>query len=805
MIHPRLAFVTAKIFALAIIFTVSTVMAQPEGGVRGTITDATTGEALPGVNLVLEGTVLGTASAADGSFLIDHLKPGNYTLVASLLGYEKISRALTVQSAILTVDLNLAPKPVDIGEILVEDERVYSAASSRSVRKFDLQTRPNRSAQDMLQMAPGLIIAQHAGGGKAEQIFLRNFDADHGTDVALSVDGIPVNMVSHGHGQGYADMHFLIPDVVDGIDVHKGPYFAEYGNLATAGAVSFSTKDHLENNEVRVEGGEFGTSRITTLLQLPITTGGMQPRHQGAYFAGQFYRTDGPFDSPQDFQRFNLFGKFHSHLSANSELAFSASAFSSAWDATGQIPQRAVDRGQISRFGSIDDLEGGTTARQNINLQYTMQGANSSEFFIQSYFTSYNFKLFSNFTFFLDDPENGDMIEQIDDRNMIGFNSRYRFNNHFGNVWTATTIGGGYRADEVQVELWKSPDRIRDHSLVDSDISERNFFLWMQQEWIFSKLFRMQFGLRGDYFTFNVQDHLDGTPAGAESELPHASGFAQQRILSPKLNLVLSPLRNVDLFANFGSGFHSNDARNVVISKRISEIYRTQQRQGLSEAEISQMLQSRNFDPDQRDVETLPRANGAEFGARSRLSDRINISAALWYLHLEREYVYVGDAGTTELSDPTKRMGIDLEARVRLLPWMWADADVNISDGRIVDAPDGENNIPLAPNLTTTGGLTAIHPAGIEGSLRYRHISDRPANEDNSVVASGYTLVDVSLGYRLGNIKFLTTLENLFDADWNEAQFDTETLLRGETTPVSEIHFTPGNPRNIRFGISYLF
>ncbi|MEZ4764530.1 MAG: TonB-dependent receptor [Calditrichia bacterium] len=239
MIHPRLAFLTAKIFALAIIFTVSTVMAQPEGGVRGTITDATTGEALPGVNVVLEGTVLGTASAADGSFLIDHLKPGNYTLVASLLGYEKISRALTVQSAILTVDLNLAPKPVDIGEILVEDERVYSAASSRSVRKFDLQTRPNRSAQDMLQMAPGLIIAQHAGGGKAEQIFLRNFDADHGTDVALSVDGIPVNMVSHGHGQGYADMHFLIPDVVDGIDVHKGPYFVEYGNLAPQGQSVF--------------------------------------------------------------------------------------------------------------------------------------------------------------------------------------------------------------------------------------------------------------------------------------------------------------------------------------------------------------------------------------------------------------------------------------------------------------------------------------------------------------------------------------------------------------------------------------
>ena len=800
--------ISAPLIFLLFIMFVSVSLAQSKGNIKGRIFDAGSGDGLQSVNVALLGTVLGASTDAEGRFMIQDVPEGTYKLTITTIGYELIEESVSITGGeTIELEFRLTSRLIDIGEILVEEERVYSAASSRSVRKFDLQTRPNRSAQEMLQMAPGLVIAQHAGGGKAEQIFLRNFDADHGTDVAVSVDGLPVNMVSHGHGQGYADLHFLIPDVVEGIEVNKGPYFAEHGNLATAGAVSFQTKDHIDENLVRIEGGEFATSRITMLAQIPIPAAGAGhgSEHQGAYLAGQFYQTDGPVESQQGFQRFNLFGKFHTHISENSRLAFSAGAFSSAWDASGQIPARAVEKGMISRFGAIDDLEGGTTARQNMNLQYTVHGANNSRFAIQSYLSNYDFKLFSNFTFFLDDSLDGDMIEQLDNRSIVGLNSRYEVPYQLGSTWAATLLGGGYRADDITVGLWQSPDRQRNKLLVDSDISERNFFLWIQQEFVFNPKFRIQAGLRGDYLTYNVQDRLDVADGNDDTGLPHASGYTQQSILNPKLNMVFSPTNTLDVFVNGGSGFHSNDARNAVISQRISELYEVGQRRGLREQEIEQSLLDRNFDPAQRGVETLPRALGAELGFRTRIGQRVNVSAAAWYLYLEREYVYVGDAGTTELSDPTRRRGIDLEARVRLLPWMWADADVNISAGEIQDAPEGENSIPLAPDFTSTGGFTFIHPSGVDGSLRYRHIGDRPANENNSVVAEGYTVLDLFLGYRWGKIKFLTTVENLFDAEWNEAQFDTESLLRGELESTSEIHFTPGNPRNIRLGISYHF
>ena len=224
-------------------------------------------------------------------------------------------------------------------------------------------------------------------------------------------------MVSHGHGQGYADLHFVMPELVESIELFKGPYFARHGNLSTAGSVLFHTKNYIDANMIKIEGGEFNTQKVTGLFQVP---GGSE--QQNTYFGAQFYNTDGPVESDQNFQRPNLFGKFHTHLNETNKIAFSVSAFSSAWDASGQIPQRAVDSGLITRYGPIDDLEGGQTGRQNLNLVYTVIGENNSQFLVQPYFTRYNFKLFSNFTFFLDDPENGDMIEQTDDRTIRAVN-----------------------------------------------------------------------------------------------------------------------------------------------------------------------------------------------------------------------------------------------------------------------------------------------------------------------------------------------------------------------------------------------
>ncbi len=687
----------------------------------------------------------------------------------------------------------------ELDKILIEGERVYSTASSRIIRDFDLNVRPVSTAQDMLQFAPGLVIAQHAGGGKAEQIFIRGFDADHGTDVAISSDGIPVNMVSHGHGQGYADLHFTIPELVDSIDVFKGPYFARHGNFSTAGSVMYRTKDRIDGNLMKVEGGAFNTQRFTGMFQIPTIS-----ESQNAYFAGQYYTTDGAVESEQDFQRFNLFGKFNIRLNEISKLSFSASSFSSAWDASGQIPQRAIDNDLITRFGSIDDLEGGQTGRQNLNLTYTLIGQDNSLFLLRPYFSRYNFKLFSNFTFFLSDPENGDMIEQTDDRTILGLNSEYQYKRTIFSIQSTTSVGGGFRSDDIAVSLWHSPNRRRLTQSVNSGIIERNLYLWAQEELIINPKLRFQIGLRGDYFTFNVEDHLD-TVMNETNILPHASGYAQEAMLNPKFNIVYSPFASSDVFLNFGTGFHSNDARDVVIEKTISDLERTYNRQGLDSGQISEQLSQMNFNLEHAGISTLPRAIGSEIGTRHSFWNRLSFGVAFWWLELDEELVFVGDAGETEISGKSQRVGIDIEGRGQILSWLWADVDVNLSRGTFVDEPSDANQIPLAPRVTSTGGLTANHPSGFSTSIRYRHIGDRPANEDNSVTAEGYTVVNLGLSYTNGNNKYFINLENLFNVDWNEAQFDTESRLRDEAEPVSEIHFTPGNPLNIQVGFSNQF
>lgn len=791
----------AKILMLLFIVIITALNAQNSASISGVIKNLETQKPLVGANIVLKNSPFGTSSKSDGTFYINGIEPGRYVVSVSFIGFITVEKQIEIEkNQTLTFNVSLQPAMLKVEKVVVEAEKVYSTASSRVVRKLDMKIKPTRSAQDMLQLAPGLIIAQHAGGGKAEQIFLRGFDADHGTDVAIDVDGIPVNMVSHGHGQGYADLHFLIPEIVENIGVFKGPYFANYGNLATAGAVSFKTKDHIESNLVQVEGGHYGTAKTTALMQIPSTN-----PHQNAYFAGQFYTSDGPFNSPQDFKRFNLFGKYHSHITEKSNFSLSVGAFSSAWDASGQIPQRVVEKGKIDRFGAIDDMEGGITGRQNILLEYRIQGKNNTQFITKAYASNYDFKLYSNFTFFLEDSTHGDMIEQSDNRYIFGLNSSYKFAKQLGSIYAKSTISGGFRSDDIEVALWKSPNRSRVGKLVNSDIAERNFFLWIKEEILLSPKFSVQLGLRADYFTYNVEDHIKNMVAEKSSDLPHASGYHHQTIVSPKLNMVYNVLPKMDLFFNVGSGFHSNDARNVIIGKRIREMSNTLKAKGWNAAKVNEALQAQNFDPAQRYAKTLPRAIGAEFGIRTELFNSLHFGLSGWLLDMEKEYVYVGDAGTTELSGATRRIGIDLEARMGLLSWLWCDFDLNISEGRYVNAPKSENYIPLAPNITSTGGLTFFHPSGMEGNLRYRYIGDRPANEDNSVVALGYTLLNGTVAYKWNQIKLFATVENILNSQWNEAQFDTESRLKEEAAPVSEIHFTPGNARNVRLGIGYRF
>lgn len=679
-----------------------------------------------------------------GRFSIENVSPGD-TLLISRLGYGY--RQYVINKAQIQDGLTLAldERPIELRQVNVAPE--INALSE--VATVDLQTQPVNSSQEVLRKVPGLFIGQHAGGGKAEQIFLRGFDIDHGTDVNITVDGMPVNMVSHAHGQGYADLHFLIPETIEDIDFGKGPYYADRGNFTTAGYVDFRTKTRLRQSEVRVEGGSFNTLRTVALLDLL----GEENEKQDAYFAGEYYLTDGPFVSSQHFNRFNLMGSYQAQIDDRQRIRLQASHFQSKWDASGQIPQRAVDAGQIGRFGAIDDTEGGYTQRTNLNLQHTRFIDERSFVRSQAYYSQYEFELFSNFTFFLEDPENGDQIRQFEDRSLMGASSTFHRRYGLGGSDVHFRAGVGLRHDRVDDNtLTRTRNRRQPlDTLALGDVSETNHYAFADAEFDFGH-WLIQPGLRIDYFTFEYVNRLQPL---------YNTQADNGAVASPKLNIVYAPTPQWQLYLKNGLGFHSNDSR-VVVERSARQ--------------------------------TLPQAYGSDLGAIWKPTSRIWLNTALWYLYLEQEFVYVGDAGIVEPSGETQRTGIDLGLRYQLLDWLFLDGDVNYAFARSLEAESGADYIPLAPDWTSAGGLAVRHPSGITGGLRYRYIDDRPANEDNSIVAEGYTVVDANLGYQSGPWQVAVIVENLFDVNWNETQFATESRLRNEAQPVEEIHFTPGIP-----------
>ena len=681
-----------------------------------------------------------------GSFKIDKTVLGD-TLIVSALGFIK-QRVVVNES---TLKVFLQNTIYELEQVSIQPK----LNAMNAISKIDLQTNPVNSSQEILRKVPGLFIGQHAGGGKAEQIFLRGFDIDHGTDIAISVDGMPVNMVSHAHGQGYADLHFLIPETVQKIDFGKGTYYASKGDFATAGYVAFQTKERTEKNAIGVEVGQFNTFRTLGMFNLIENS-----KTEDAFLATEYILTDGPFDAPQDFKRINLFGKYTKRFSNNSKLSIQASRFASNWNASGQIPQRLVDAGVISRFGAVDATEGGNTSRTNLNVSL-LKPINENTFIkANAFYSQYNFELYSNFTFFLEDPINGDQIRQKEDRAIYGFNaevSKKKDNAIY-------QFGLGFRSDETNdTELSHTKNRYETlEQLQLGDISQSNVFGYINADYTFGK-FTVNPSVRVDYFTFGYNDKLATS---------YQNLSADKYKVSPKMNLIYSINNQFQVFAKSGLGFHSNDTR-VVVAQEGKDI--------------------------------LPTAFSTDLGTIFKPFPKMIINTALWYLQLNQEFVYVGDAGIVEPSGKTRRMGVELGIRYQLTDWLYFDADANYTYGRSIDEPKGQDYIPLAPDFTTTGGLSFTKFKGFSGGFRYRYLKSRPANEDNSIVAKGYFVNDFNINYEYKNITFGIAIENLLNTKWNETQFATESRLQNETNSVEEIHFTPGTPFFIKTKVVYQF
>ncbi|WP_111597036.1 TonB-dependent receptor [Chitinophaga skermanii] len=741
-------------FTLLLCFSAS-VQAQ-ERTAKGRVIDASTQQPIEAANLRFRSSTQQVNTDVHGRFTVK-IPAGTDSVYISAIGYT--TQAFAVAQLQADFKVALAAVSVQLKEV-----SVAQAANNpfKPISQMDIKLRAVNNSQEVLRMVPGLFIGQHAGGGKAEQIFLRGFDIDHGTDINITADGMPVNMVSHAHGQGYADLHFLIPELIQQVDFKKGPYYADKGNLNTAGFVDFKTKDVLTNSMVKLEAGAFNTWRGVGMFDLLGEKA--KANEQSAFIASEYMYSKGYFDHPQDFNRLNLFGKYHGRISPQTTLTASASTFTSSWDASGQIPDRAVKDGSISWFGAIDPNEGGKTSRTNANVQTVTTLNHDAYLKNQVFYSHYKFTLFSNFTFFLNDEVNGDQIKQHEDRNLFGYNGSYVKNGYWGNKKLSSEVGINVRYDKTNnSELSHTKDR---STLIDpiklGDINELNLAAYWMESIELSQRFTLSGGLRFDHFEMGYKDKLEN----------NTKSTAGGNTVSPKLNLQYKASEFAYLYLNSGKGFHSNDTR-VVVKQ------------------------------DGRQV--LPAGYGSDLGTILKPTKNLLINAALWYLWLDQEFVYVGDEGVVEPSGKSRRMGFDVSVRYQPTNWLYLDADANYAHGRAVEEAKGENYLPLSPRFTSTGGITYRSKMGINAFMRYRYMGDRPANEDNSVIAKGYFVADAGVTYSKRKFEIGLNVQNVFDTKWKETQFDTESRLANEVAPVSEIHFTPGTPFFLKASLSYFF
>lgn len=637
-------------------------------------------------------------------------------------------------------------------ETVVRKEKSASSASSRKVTERELKPYLLSSPAQLLEAAPGMVTVQHAGGGKANQYFLRGFDLDHGTDLALWVDGVPVNMVSHGHGQGYADLNFVIPETVESLLVNKGPYAAAQGDFATAGSVNMLTKTRFEKSSATFQVGQFQTFRGVAVGAMPST------ETFDGYLAAEFRASDGPFLNPERLRRLNVLAKSTFRPSSKTTLEASLHSTGAGWNASGQIPLRAVKSGVVDFFGAINPTDGGSSERHAalVSLQY--RGFEESDFKLSVYAVRARLHLFSDFGFFAAYPERGDQIEQTDSRWMTGFSGLWHQKHKVEQLRLQTTMGVTLRHDDIENGLFQTVQRERWLAVNSNLVQQSNLALFAEEEVHWNSQLRTVLGVRADAFTFAVEDFLENTAEVGS----RTSGTKEAFLVSPKLSLLWTPQEKLELFFNYGRGFHSNDARGVVSA--------------------------------QTPVTPLATANGYEVGMKSRLfNDSFHMSISAFGLDLASELVWVGDEGTTEAKGPSRRLGVEWDSKVRITTWLWASFDATFTRARFRNG----TFVPLALPWTLNATVQATHPSGFFGGLRCLAVGSRPANEEGTLRAQGFAYLDAQVGYAWKNVRFELGVRNLLNQRFRQAQFASESRLPSETSPTMDLHFTPGTPRMV--------
>ena len=635
------------------------------------------------------------------------------------------------------------------------------SASQGVVSQHDLALRPLLRTGEVLEAIPGMIVTQHSGTGKANQMFLRGFNLDHGTDFATVVDGMPVNMPTHGHGQGYTDANFLIPELISRIDFKKGPYYADVGDFSSAGGAQLTNLRETVHPFVKLGLGGNGYERLLAVGELNVS------EIHNVLGALEVHRYDGPWrDIREGVRRFNGVLTWTPTLS-HGDLALTAMGYDARWNSADQIPRRLVQAGDLDELGSVDTTLGGETSRYSLSGTYDA-GIGTGTLRAQAYAIRYKLDLFSNFTYFLDDPEHGDQFEQVDERRVFGGNLRYRWGER-----AQHELGMQVRHDRIdEVGLHRTRAQRRLSSIRDDAVDETAVGVFYQVDFAITPQLRTVLGVRADNYRFEV-DALQAAN----------SGKANETQWSPKASLIYAPVENLELYSSLGRGFHSNDARGTTI--RVDPV---------------------SGDAVER-VNALVPSDGAEVGVRWFENDRFNVSATLWWLRIDSELLFVGDAGNTEASRASRRYGFELPAYVRLNEVLTLDVELALAKATFSERQRAEGReIPGAIEKVLAIGLSGEHPSGWYGSARLRYFGERPLIEDGSVESDPSTAVNLLLGWKRGAFDARLEILNLLDSNDDDITYLYASRLPGEADEgVDDQHFHPMEPRTARLHLGWRF
>ncbi|TCN90311.1 TonB-dependent receptor [Shewanella fodinae] len=635
-----------------------------------------------------------------------------------------------------------------------------SSASEGIVGAGEIEARPLLRTGEVLEFVPGMMVTQHSGSGKANQYFLRGFNLDHGTDFATTVDGMPINMRSHGHGQGYTDLNFLIPELIGQIHYYKGAYYPEVGDFSGAGSAAISLTDDLPYRQMALTLGEYGYQRL-------LATGQQQWQDNKFIFGGELQRYDGPWrDVEEDVRKVNAVGRYLTPV-GNGQLAVTAMAYSNDWNSADQIPERAVTAGIIDEYGSLDTNLGGDSSRYSLSASYVDSDWQASAYVIRS-----RLNLFSNFTYFLDNPVDGDEFQQVDNREIWGGKLARDWHVAPFGITTDITSGIDVRYDHIgKVALYHTKARQQIGTVRDDAVDEFSSGLFGKLEAELTDDLKLRLGARYDYYNADV-----------DSDNTLNSGNANDGIWSLKGGLSYLVSDDLELYASAGQGFHSNDARGATIK----------------------------VDPATGEavnkVDLLVRSTGAELGFRYYDRRYINLSAAFWYLDLDSELLYVGDAGTTEPSRASRRYGLEISAYYWLNDAFSVDAELAVTRARFTEDEtlEGKYVDGTVPWVASAGINYEPDASGIHAALRLRYLGKRTLDSFKEHEADATTLVNLSLGYAYQDWDVKAELLNLFNSDDHDIDYWYSSRLSGEDAEgVEDLHYHPVEPRMLRLSVSY--